>query len=216
MRRMLFLLPLLAAIPSFAVSVGEPYDQVIAEKGQPIGTMDSGTTRVATFSDVTIKFRNDVLVSIRTSDRALAVPATSPVPSHRGSPAGSYTGEAVWESDLETAVSQAKARKCNILVLYTGSDWCPWCRKMDAEVYSQPEFAQYSHEKLVLLKLDFLRHTPQSDQAKAQNAEMAKRYDVRAYPTVVVIDANGKALGRIVGYHEGGSSGFISMLRAYR
>jgi thioredoxin-related protein len=86
---------------------------------------------------------------------------------------------------------------------------------MDAEVYSQPEFARYSHEKFVLLKLDYLRHSTQPDAVRTQNNEMLQRYNVHGFPYVVVADANAKALTRIDGYHEGGPDHFIHMLQGY-
>jgi thioredoxin-related protein len=86
---------------------------------------------------------------------------------------------------------------------------------MDAEVYSQPEFAQYSHRKFVLLKLDYLRHTPQSDAAKAQNAELLERFNVRGFPEVIIADMKGNALGRIEGYQSGGPDHFIQLMQQY-
>jgi protein disulfide-isomerase len=208
---------LLAAIsPAFAVSVGDTYASVVGEKGQPVGVMTAGSVSILTYPDLVIKLRDNTVVSFRAPGRAPAVAAAPAASAATGArPSGeAYDGPAVWETDFGAALDQAKARKCHILVLYTGSDWCPWCKKMDEEVYSQPEFARYSHEKFVLLKLDHLRHSPLSDAAKAQNDDMLERYHVKGYPNAVIVDMYGNALGRFTGYYQGGPSRFIHMIQA--
>ena len=209
------ILSLMAAVPAFAVNIGDTYDQVVAEKGTPVGTSSAGSMRILTYPDVIIRMKGDAVVSIRAPDKAPpANPAAMPAAKARSAPAD-YNGPAAWETDFGAAMDQARARKCRVLILFTGSDWCPWCKKMDAEVYSQPEFARHSNEKLVLLKLDYPRHTPQPDALKAQNAEMRERFGVTGYPQVVIVDAGAKILGRIKGYQEGGPSHFIQMIQAY-
>ncbi|HEY4990106.1 MAG TPA: thioredoxin fold domain-containing protein [Opitutaceae bacterium] len=215
MRTMLPLLVLLCSGSAFAASVGESYDQVIAEKGAPVGTMGTGSVRILTYGDAVIKIRDGSVVSIRQPDKPTAyvppapsAPATKPV-------AASYDGPAVWETDFGTAMEQARIRKCHVLILYTGSDWCPWCKKMDAEVYSRPEFGSYSHDKFVLLKLDYLRYSPITPENKVQNAELGEKYGVNSYPQVVIVDSKGKFLTRFKGYREGGAQHFIGMLSPF-
>lgn len=210
-------LALAVASSAFAVTVGDTFDRVIQEKGQPAGIIASGQVRILTYADCVIKVRDDAVVSVRAPDGAPAGAASqAATAAARTAPAAeSYDGPAVWETDFGSALDQARARKCRILILYTGSDWCPWCKKMDAEVYSRPEFAKYSHEKFVLLKLDYLRHTPMTDAAKAQNSDMLQRYHVNGYPNLVIVDMNGKALGRLTGYYEGGPDHFIHMIQAF-
>jgi protein disulfide-isomerase len=216
-KKALVFLLLASAGSAYAATIGDTYAQVVAEKGPPVGTINAGSVQVLNYPDAVIKVTDGVVVSVRpqgkspptvvrqvadASPRAAAVPVA-------------YDGPAVWETDYAAAVDQARARKCHVLILYTGSDWCSWCHKMEAEVYSQPEFARYSHEKFVLLKLDYPRHMPQPDEIRNQNAELQRRYNVRGYPTVVLADAKGNALGRIDGYQPGGPGHFIQMLQAF-
>jgi thiol-disulfide isomerase/thioredoxin len=209
------ILPFAALGPAFALSVGETYDQVVAEKGAPLGTSSTGSVRILTYPDAIVRLKDGAVVSFRVPDKAppaanLAYPAMArPRPAEADS-----DGPAVWETDVGTAMDQARARKCRVLILFTGSDWCPWCKKMDAEVYSQPEFAKYSHEKLVLLKLDYPEHTPQPDALRAQNAEMRERYGVRGYPQAVIVDMGGRIVTRVKGYQQGGPSHFIQLIQA--
>jgi len=209
----LMLLPLAAIAPALALSVGETYDQVVAEKGAPLGISSAGSVRILTYHDVVVRVRDDAVVSFHAPDKAPPANAAAATEARQRPAPADYDGPAVWETDYGTAMDQARARRCRVLILFTGSDWCPWCKKMDAEVYSQPEFARYSHEKLVLLKLDYPEHTPQSDELKAQNAEMKDRYGVRGFPQAVVVDMGGKILTRIKGYQSGGPSRFIQMMQ---
>ncbi len=202
---------------TFAATVGDTYAKVVAERGPPVGVMDAGSVQILTYSDAVIKVADGIVVSIRAQTRsqpAVVRQVADAVPRPAAAPAV-YDGPAVWETDFAAAADQARARKCHVLILYTGSDWCAWCHKMEAEVYSQPEFAKYSHDKFVLLKLDYPRHTPQPDDIKNQNAELLHRYNVRGFPSIVLADAKGNALGRIDGYQPGGPGHLIQMLQAF-
>jgi protein disulfide-isomerase len=63
----------------------------------------------------------------------------------------------------------------------------------------------------VLVKLDFPRSKPQSAAEKKQNQELAQKYEVRGYPTIVVLDSKGKQLGEL-GYQKGGAAKWIESL----
>jgi hypothetical protein len=208
-------LVLLAATSAFAVTIGDTYDKVVAEKGAPLGIVGAGSIRILTYRDAIIRVKGETVESVRVPDKsATIVVNTAPAAVAKPRPAP-YEGPAVWETDFAAAMDQARARQCHVLILYTGSDWCPWCKRMESEVYSQPEFARYSHDKFVLLKLDYLRHSPQSDATKAQNAEMLHRYNVHGYPYAIIVDMNGDAIARFEGYHQGGPAQFIQMIQAY-
>ena len=60
-----------------------------------------------------------------------------------------------WENNLENAIQQAKKENKAVLVNFTGSDWCSWCKRLSAEVFQQKEFEDYAKENLVLVMLDF-------------------------------------------------------------
>jgi thiol-disulfide isomerase/thioredoxin len=209
------ILPFAVLGPAFALTVGETYEQVVAEKGAPVGTSSTGSVRILTYRDAIVRLKDDAVVSFRAPDKA--PPAANPAYATAARPrpaAADLDGPAVWETDFGTAMDQARARKCRVLILFTGSDWCPWCKKMDAEVYSQPEFARYSREKLVLLKLDYPEHTPQPDELKAQNAEMRDRYGVRGFPQAVIVDMSGRIVTRVKGYQQGGPARFIQLIQS--
>ena len=120
-----------------------------------------------------------------------------------------FAGDLGWTTDFSQAKSQAASEKKLMLLDFTGSDWCPWCIKMDKEVFDQKTFADFANNKLVLVKLDFPQSKEQPAAEKAQNNELAKKYNIEGFPTYVLLDSSGKEVRRQVGYLPGGPSEFI-------
>lgn len=144
-------------------------------------------------------------------------PAQSPPNEARPAPpaAAERSPRALWRMDLPGALSQARSDNKLVLLDFTGSDWCPWCIKFDHDILSTGQFASYANAKLVLVKLDFPRSTPQSDDLKRANAELKNRFQVDGFPTYVLLNASGNELGRQVGYLEGGPNAFIAELESF-
>jgi thioredoxin-related protein len=116
-----------------------------------------------------------------------------------------------WFTDA--AVAQARAKQENKLVLldFTGSDWCLWCKKLKRDVFDKPEFAQFAHSKLVLVEVDFPQHKTLPEAQQHANALLDKTYRINSYPTIILLNGDGKQVGRM-GYVFGGASSFISKL----
>lgn len=121
-----------------------------------------------------------------------------------------------WHTDLAKAQAKAKAENKRVLIDFTGSDWCGFCIKLHKEVFSTSEFAEYAKKNLVLVEIDFPRAKPQSAEVKAANEKLQKEYKVRGFPTLVVLDSNGKKLGEMVGYGGGGPKTVIGKLDGFK
>ena len=117
-----------------------------------------------------------------------------------------------WSQDLSKAQAQAKASSKLLLLDFTGSDWCIWCKKLDAEVFAQSAFQTYAKDNLVLVKVDFPRRVAQAADVKKQNEELAQKYQVQGFPTIVVLNADGKQVGEL-GYQPGGADAFVKELK---
>ncbi len=116
-----------------------------------------------------------------------------------------------------TSVPEAKAKaekeKKLLLLDFTGSDWCGWCKKLDSETFSKSEFADYAKKNLVLVTVDFpTPKVPQSDELKMANKDLAKKYEVSGYPTLVVMKPDGTVVWKQVGYLEGGPAALIAKI----
>jgi protein disulfide-isomerase len=124
-------------------------------------------------------------------------------------PAGA--AEVKWSTDVPAAVTKAKAEKKLVMLDFTGSDWCGWCIKLNKEIFSQPEFVEYAQKNIVAVELDFPRKKEQTAELKKANKELQKKYEIKGYPTIVVLNGEGKEIGRL-GYMEGGPKAFIKEL----
>ncbi|HEY0944601.1 MAG TPA: thioredoxin family protein [Opitutaceae bacterium] len=200
-RRLFLVLSSCAAVPLFAVKEGDSQADVLAEKGQPRSRMTAGETVVFTYADATIKLKAGKVVSIKPAGSAADAVASSTLTLPSGQ----------WTTNYQSALTVAKAENRKVFLFFTGSDWCGWCKKLDGEVLTKPEFKAYAGEKLILVKLDFPRQIPQSAQLKAQNRGLSQQYKIEGFPTVVVLSAEGKEVGRL-GYQPGGPKAFIGEL----
>ena len=101
-----------------------------------------------------------------------------------------------WTEDYEKALAQAKAEKKLVLLDFTGSDWCGWCIKLDKDVFAKPEFEEYAKKNLVLVEADFTSSgKAKSKEFGKQQEAMLKEYKVQGFPTVVVLNSEGKKVG---------------------
>lgn len=121
-----------------------------------------------------------------------------------------------WPDNYERAVAQAKAEKKLLLAEFTGSDWCPPCKKQAAEVFGSQSFKDYAAKNLILVELDFPRSKPLADDVKAQNNSLKEKFAIRGFPTVIMLDGEGKELTRWVGYGGGGPAELIAKIDALK
>lgn len=117
-----------------------------------------------------------------------------------------------WLTNFEEAKKVAAENNLPILADFSGSDWCGWCIKLDKEVFSKEEFKKYAKDNLVLFMADFPRAKKQPADIKKQNEALAKKYGVRGFPTVLVLDSTGKQVAK-TGYQAGGPGKYIEHIK---
>lgn len=108
-----------------------------------------------------------------------------------------------WETDFEKASSTAKTSGKYMLLDFSGSDWCGWCKRLEKEVFSQDAFNDFAEKNLVCVLVDFPRAKEQSKELKQQNIDLARRYGIKGYPTIIILSPDGKPVGK-TGYLQGG------------
>lgn len=117
-----------------------------------------------------------------------------------------------WTTDFEAAKAQAQKEGKALLVEFTGSDWCPPCKKLHKEVFSKSDFIRKARKDFVLVKLDFPRTQKIDDSLKKQNERLAKEYKIRGFPTVLLMDSKGKVFKKS-GYQPGGSKAYLDLIQ---
>ncbi len=119
--------------------------------------------------------------------------------------------ELPWTTDLPKAQDKAKKENKLVMMDFTGSDWCGWCIKLNKEVFSQPEFIEYAGKNLVTVEIDFPRSKAQTAELKKANRALQEKYKIEGYPTIIVLNGDGKKVGEL-GYQPGGPKAFIAAL----
>lgn len=119
-----------------------------------------------------------------------------------------------WHADFDKAVAVAKEAKKDLLVDFTGSDWCGWCIRLHKEVFDHKEFLDGVNDKYVLVALDF----PNDEAIKAKvpnpqrNEELQGKYGVQGFPTILLMNPEGEVYAK-TGYQEGGPAKYLEHLK---
>ncbi len=119
-----------------------------------------------------------------------------------------------WYDNLEQAEVVAQKEGKPILINFTGSDWCVWCKRLRSEVFSQDDFINYAKDNLVLVKIDFPEKIQQTEAVKFYNNQLAQRFNVQGFPTIVILNSNGSLLGT-TGYQQGGAEAYVEHIKSY-
>lgn len=121
-----------------------------------------------------------------------------------------------WLTDFQAAQQRAQEEHKQILISFSGSDWCGPCIRMKQEVYGSPAFDSLARHKLVLVRADFPRAKKNQisrEQVKLNEA-LAEKYNPQGkFPFTVLTDENGAVLKTWDGYAFGSHDSFIKALR---
>jgi thioredoxin-related protein len=121
-----------------------------------------------------------------------------------------------WNYNFDEAKKTASEQNKNIVIVFSGSDWCAPCIKLEKNVWQSEVFKKESEEKWVLVKANFPRKKA-NELPKEQtdhNRQLAEKYNIEgSFPLVVVLDSNGKILGKM-GFKNVSPEEYIKMIHA--
>jgi protein disulfide-isomerase len=128
--------------------------------------------------------------------------------------AGAAAGR--WTMDLEAAKKLAAAKQLPILLNFTGSDWCHWCKLMEKNVFTQPDWKVYAKDNIIMVLIDFPRDkTMVPEQYKVRNDALKEQYKISGYPTFVLLKPDGTTeLARLKAGRDKTPSSFIEEVKA--
>jgi thiol-disulfide isomerase/thioredoxin len=121
---------------------------------------------------------------------AAATKEVSTVPANR---------KAKWLSKMDRAQKEAAELGLPILLLFTGTEWCPYCIQLEEEILSKDEFKKFADQNLVLLKVEL---APGSELTSKADEALAEKYGKGA-PKYLVLDSAGTQLAAQRGYQKG-------------
>jgi len=116
--------------------------------------------------------------------------------------------EATWTNNLDKAVELSNKNHKPVMLFFTGSDWCGWCKRLQAEVFEKPEFKEWATKNVVLMEVDFPRRVPLSPELQAQNGQLQQFFGVQGYPTIWIVNAS-KVDGK-VNFEKLGTTGYVA------
>jgi protein disulfide-isomerase len=117
-----------------------------------------------------------------------------------------------WTTDYAGAVSAARKLNKPILLFFTGSDWCGWCKKLHQEVFASPDFISDVGYRFVFVEVDFPQSRQLPPALAQQNAMLKQKFGISGYPTVVILDSNENFIAE-TGYRPGGGKAYAEYLK---
>ncbi|MEM8738360.1 MAG: thioredoxin family protein [Planctomycetota bacterium] len=100
-----------------------------------------------------------------------------------------------WTDDYPAAQARAAAEGKDLLLDFTGSDWCVPCVALKQNVFDTPAFQSAVPQDFVLVQVDFPQNVVQPPALAAQNRELYSRYQIPSFPTIVLTDPEGRPYG---------------------
>ena len=107
-----------------------------------------------------------------------------------------------WEKDLPAAIERAQSEGKPVLVNFY-ADWCVWCKRLESTTLRDAKVAALLSDRVVPVNLD----------VDGDGRELSNQYRVDGLPTVLVLDASGREIGRIPGYMP--PTGFLEKVEEF-
>jgi len=89
-----------------------------------------------------------------------------------------------WYTDVKQVYDVSTKTKKPVFAFFTGSDWCGWCHRLEANVFSKQGFKDWAKQNVVLLELDFPRNKKLPDALMKQNDDLQRFFNVQGFPTI--------------------------------
>ncbi len=115
----------------------------------------------------------------------------------------------VWYDDINVAMKLSNETNKPLMLFFTGSDWCGWCKRLQAEVFYKDEFKTWAANNVILVEVDFPNAVPQSEALKKQNRDLQTKFPVKGYPTChfAAVQKNADGTFNMIGK---GATGYVS------
>jgi thioredoxin-related protein len=121
-----------------------------------------------------------------------------------------------WSNNFEDAKVNAEKENKHILLVFSGSDWCGPCMKLDNVVWKSPEFQVEADKNWVIYKADFPKKKANqlSPELTESNNRLAEKYNKNgSFPLVLLLDKKGKVIG-ITGFKNVSAQEYIKLIHS--
>jgi len=93
-----------------------------------------------------------------------------------------------WYTDITQITKLSNEQKKPVFAFFTGSDWCGWCHKLEADVMTKAGFKAWAKKNVILMELDFPRMKQLPEDLAKQNNSLQQFFHVQGYPTVWIFN----------------------------
>lgn len=121
-----------------------------------------------------------------------------------------------WKTNFEDAKQEALKDNKNILLVFSGSDWCAPCIKLDNVVWKSEAFKSESEKNWVIYKADFPKKKANqlSPELTESNNKLAEKYNKNgSFPLVILLDKTGKVIG-MTGFKNISATDYIQLIHS--
>ncbi len=103
-----------------------------------------------------------------------------------------------WTADFEAAKKLSKEKNLPMMLDFTGSDWCGWCKLMDRKVFAEKAWDDWAKTNVVCVTVDFPEDRSKvTRKVQKQNRALLARFGVEGFPTFVLLAPGGeREIGR--------------------
>jgi thioredoxin-related protein len=129
---------------------------------------------------------------------------------------GSLSYSQNWKTNFEDAKQEALKDNKNILLVFSGSDWCAPCIKLDNVVWKSEAFKSESEKNWVIYKADFPKKKANqlSPELTESNNKLAEKYNKNgSFPLVILLDKTGKVIG-MTGFKNISATDYIQLIHS--
>lgn len=119
-----------------------------------------------------------------------------------------------WLTSYEEALDAAERTGRPILTVFTGSDWCAHCHRLEEKVLQTETFGRWAEDRVVLLMIDLPQQGISQEERQARSRVCIK-YGVRAFPSAVLIGPDGAKIAGQSGYTGQSADAWVGAMDAH-
>ena len=122
-----------------------------------------------------------------------------------------------WRTNFDEAKAEATKEDKNIVLVFSGSDWCAPCIKLEKTIWKSEEFKKEAEQNWVIYKADFPKKKANAlaVELTASNRKLAEQYNKAGnFPLVLLLDKKGNVLG-ITGYKNVTPQEYIQIIHSF-
>lgn len=128
---------------------------------------------------------------------------SSSISSSNASDGAPYVASGSATDSLTQLLERSRSEQKPLVLLFTGSTWCPPCKAFARAVFTEPAWEAFVREDIIFVVYDFPRSGGGTGAEAARRNQIALQFQVEGFPTLIKVDSQGYEMDRIVSYPGG-------------